>query len=246
MAAAFVALTGVLSACTGGDQGSGPVTIVQPSGAPSQATGVPTTGVPSASEAGSPDAGSPGAGSPDAGSPGAGSPDAGSPGAGSPGEGSPGSPAPSGPVPTAAPITSPAPASGGFTPVDASKFLIDGSYYFQSPTGNVKCGVLVMAPYGVGCQLGQAKFLPAALPNCTDAPNRKVAAHLYQGTSELLCTSQGIFIGFPPGGPSGGTVLNYGESLTVHGYTCASSTQGVRCVAGEHGFAISADDQHVF
>ncbi|MFD3510428.1 hypothetical protein [Nocardia sp. NPDC058666] len=193
VAAAFVVLTGVLTACNGAiDQGAGTVTTVAQPGesteAPVESSDAPEDGAPASG----------------------------------------------------------APANGGFTPVDASKFQIDGSYYFQSPTGNIKCGVLTMAPHGVGCQLSKTKFITPKLPNCTDAPDRKVAAHLYQGKSEFLCTSQGIFIGFPPGGKSGGTVLNYGESLTVHGYTCSSSTQGVRCVAGGHGFAISADDQHIF
>ncbi|MFE1595185.1 hypothetical protein [Nocardia sp. NPDC058705] len=216
VAAAFVALTGVLTACTGGDQGSGPVTVVQPSGAPSQSSGAPSTGLPSA-------------------------PDAGSPGGGSPAGEAPGTQAP-----TAAPGTGSAPTDGRFTPVDASKYRIDGSYHFQSPTGNIKCGVLAMAPLGVGCQLIKANIITPKLPNCTDAPDRKVATHLYEGKSEFWCTSQGIFIGFPTDGVSGGKVLNYGESLTVNGYTCTSSTQGVRCVEGRHGFAISADDQHIF
>lgn len=140
-----------------------------------------------------------------------------------------------------------APANGGFTDVDASKYQIDGSYFFQSPSGNIKCGILASAPYGVGCQLAKATIVTPKLPNCTDAPDRKVAAHLYEGKSEFLCTSQGIFVGISPdGSPAGGAVLNYGESLTANGYTCSSSSQGVRCVAGGHGFAIAAENQHIF
>ncbi|MEU4597884.1 DUF6636 domain-containing protein [Nocardia sp. NPDC023988] len=141
----------------------------------------------------------------------------------------------------------PAPAGDGFTPVDANKYQLDGGHYFRSPTGNIYCGILTHAPYGVGCQLASTNRISPKLPNCTDAPDRKVAAHLYEGKSELLCTSQGIFVGIPQdGSPAGGAVLNYGQSLTVNGYTCDSSSQGVRCMASGHGFAISADDQHTF
>ncbi|MFC9662546.1 DUF6636 domain-containing protein [Nocardia sp. NPDC127606] len=164
-----------------------------------------------------------------------------------PDAGTPDSEAPGGSAPTVAPGTGSVPASAGFATVDASRYQIDGSYYFQSPTGNIMCGVLATAPYGVGCQLRKANIITPKLPNCTDAPNRKVAAHLYEGKSEFLCTSQGIFVGIPQdGSAAGGAVLNYGESLTVNGYTCDSSSQGVRCRAGGHGFAISADDQHIF
>ncbi len=218
VAATLVALTGVLTACTGSaDHGSSPASVVQPSGVPVQ-SGAPGTALPSAA------------------------PDAGTPDAGSPGREAPGSPAPA-----VAPVTSSAAASGGFTTVDASRYQLDGGHYFQSPTGNIMCGVLATAPYGVGCQLRKANIITPKLPNCTDAPNRKVAAHLYEGKSEFLCTSQGIFVGIPQdGSAAGGAVLNYGESLTVNGYTCDSSSQGVRCRAGSHGFAISADDQHIY
>ncbi|MGW4632578.1 DUF6636 domain-containing protein [Nocardia sp. NPDC004415] len=164
-----------------------------------------------------------------------------------PDSGSPGSATSDSPDPTVVPPDSPAPVDSRFTPVDAGKYRLDDSYFFQSPTGNIKCGILAYAPNGVGCQLAQTNHITPKLPNCTDAPNRKVAAHLYAGKSELLCTSQGIFVGIPQdGSAAGGVVLNYGESLTVDGYTCASSSQGVRCTAGDHGFAISVDDQHTF
>ncbi|MFC4376619.1 hypothetical protein ACFO5K_21215 [Nocardia halotolerans] len=218
MVAAVVALTGGLAAC-GTDQGSTvPGTTAQPSGAPgtAQPTGPP--------DAGTPDAGTPGGQDPSV------VPDDGS-----------------APDPTAVPDDGSAPTDGGFTPVGAGKYQLDGGHYFQSPTGNIMCGILATAPYGVGCQLGKANYITPKLPDCTDAPNRKVAVHLYQGKTEFLCTSQGIFVGIPQDGSgAGGAVLNYGESLTVDGFTCSSSSQGVRCVGGEHGFAISADNQHTF
>ncbi|MFC4124062.1 DUF6636 domain-containing protein [Nocardia rhizosphaerae] len=229
MMAAVVALTGGLAAC-GTDQGSSaPTSVAQPSGAPgtTQPSGASDTTRPPAPDAGTSDAEEPERQDP------AVVPEAGSapPAAAAPGDRS----APS------------APTDDRFTTVDAGRFRLDGGYYFQSPTGNIMCGILAMAPYGVGCQLGHANYITPKLPNCTDAPNRKVAVHLYEGKPEFLCTSQGIFVGIPQdGSAAGGPVLNYGESLTVDGYTCSSSSQGVRCLADGHGFAISADDQHTF
>ncbi|MGS2807893.1 hypothetical protein [Nocardia sp. MW-W600-9] len=51
----------------------------------------------------------------------------------------------------------------------------------------------VDASFGVGCQLATANVIPPQLPDCDDAPHRKVAVHTVGGTSEFLCNSQTIF-----------------------------------------------------
>ncbi|WP_280341714.1 DUF6636 domain-containing protein [Nocardia neocaledoniensis] len=132
--------------------------------------------------------------------------------------------------------------------VDARDYQQRDSFYFQSPTGNIMCGILADAPFGVGCQLSHANVLPPQLPDCTDAPNRKVAVHTVGGKSEFLCTSQGIFVGEPVDGTTkgGGATLNYGDTLVVRGVACTSTEQGIRCDAAGHGFTISADSQTLF
>ncbi|MEV0334752.1 DUF6636 domain-containing protein [Nocardia sp. NPDC050717] len=132
--------------------------------------------------------------------------------------------------------------------VDARDYQQRESYYFQSPTGNIMCGILADAPFGVGCQLAHANVIPPQLPDCTDAPNRKVAVHTVGGKSEFLCTSQGIFVGEPVDGTwkGGGAILNYGDTLVVRGVACTSSEQGIRCDAAGRGFTISADAQSLF
>ncbi|MEV6363572.1 DUF6636 domain-containing protein [Nocardia asteroides] len=132
--------------------------------------------------------------------------------------------------------------------VDARDYQQRESYYFQSPTGNIMCGILADAPFGVGCQLSKANVIPPQLPDCSDAPNRKVAVHTVGGKSEFLCTSQGIFVGEPVDGTNkgGGATLNYGDTLVVRGVACTSTEQGVRCDAAGHGFTISADAQTLF
>ncbi|MET9216593.1 MULTISPECIES: DUF6636 domain-containing protein [unclassified Nocardia] len=132
--------------------------------------------------------------------------------------------------------------------VDARDYQQRDSFYFQSPTGNIMCGILADAPFGVGCQLSKANVIPPQLPNCDDAPNRKVAVHTVGGKSEFLCTSQGIFVGEPVDGTNkgGGATLHYGDTLVVRGVACTSSQQGIRCDAAGHGFTISADSQTIF
>ncbi|MFD5175834.1 hypothetical protein ACFWM1_08470 [Nocardia sp. NPDC058379] len=143
-----------------------------------------------------------------------------------------------GPVPTGMP-------SRDDATVDARDYQQRDSFYFQSPTGNIMCGILADAPFGVGCQLAHANVLPPELPDCVDAPNRKVAVHTYAGKSEFLCTSQGIFVGEPVDGTNkgGGATLHYGDTLVVRGVACTSSQQGIRCDAAGGGFTISADYQ---
>ncbi|GEM32998.1 hypothetical protein NN3_40050 [Nocardia neocaledoniensis NBRC 108232] len=132
--------------------------------------------------------------------------------------------------------------------VDARDYQQRESFYFQSPTGNIMCGILADAPFGVGCQLAHANVIPPQLPNCSDAPDRKVAVHTVGGKSEFLCTSQGIFVGEPVDGTTkgGGATLNYGDTLVVRGVACTSTEQGIRCDAAGHGFTISADAQTLF
>ncbi|MGW6727224.1 DUF6636 domain-containing protein [Nocardia sp. NPDC055029] len=132
--------------------------------------------------------------------------------------------------------------------VDARDYQQRDSYYFQSPTGNIMCGIVSQSTLGVGCQLGHANVIPPQLPDCTDAPNRKVAVHVYGSKAEFLCTSQGIFVGEPVDGSrkGGGKILNYGDTIVVLGAACTSTPQGMRCDAGGHGFLISADEQSLF
>ncbi|WP_336084732.1 DUF6636 domain-containing protein [Nocardia sp. SSK8] len=132
--------------------------------------------------------------------------------------------------------------------VDARAYQQRESFYFQSPTGNIMCGILADAPFGFGCQLAKANTIPARLPGCTDAPDRKVAVHVDGNTREFLCTSQGIFVGSPVDGTNkgGGATLHYGDTLVARGVACTSTEKGVRCEASGHGFFISADEQTLY
>ncbi|MFF2086463.1 DUF6636 domain-containing protein [Nocardia sp. NPDC058176] len=175
------------------------------------------------------------------------------PGAQEPGTQEPGDPEPGNPevsVTAVPPGQSPAvvPARGDKL-VDPRPYQQQGdNFYFQSPTGNIMCGILTELSLGVGCQLARTNVIPAQLPDCTDAPDRKVAVHVAGGTAEFLCTSQGIFVGESVDGGSkgGGKVLNYGDTISILGTACTSTEQGMRCEVAGRGFFISADQQSLF
>ncbi|MFE3756253.1 hypothetical protein ACFXO9_18290 [Nocardia tengchongensis] len=132
--------------------------------------------------------------------------------------------------------------------VDARDFQQQETYYFQSPTGNIMCAFTPAHTLGMGCQLEHASVIPAALPGCGTRPDRAVAVQIVEGTAKFLCTSQGIYVGAPLNGGSkgGGKVLEYGQTLIVRGTACTSTTAGVRCDSGGHGFLIAADQQQLF
>ncbi|MEU8899801.1 DUF6636 domain-containing protein [Nocardia sp. NPDC048505] len=136
--------------------------------------------------------------------------------------------------------------------VDARDYQIGDQFYFQSPSGNIKCGFINDNTFGTGCQLKDAKVIPAQLqPGCDNSPARKVAAYVHGTTAQFICLSQGVFVGIPQntgGGPGegGGKILNYGETLIVRGTACTSLEAGVRCDQGGHGFFIAADQQYLF
>ncbi|MFD3747077.1 hypothetical protein [Nocardia sp. NPDC058633] len=133
--------------------------------------------------------------------------------------------------------------------VDARDYQQHGdNFYFQSPSGNIMCGFVEAESLGVGCQLADAKVIPADLPTCDNSPARKVAAHVAGGRSEFLCVNQGFFVGEPVDGTSkgGGKVLNYGDTVIVRSAACTSTEQGVRCDVGGRGFFIAADQQYLF
>ncbi|MFD6398791.1 DUF6636 domain-containing protein [Nocardia sp. NPDC060249] len=132
--------------------------------------------------------------------------------------------------------------------VDARDYQQRNNFYFQSPTGNILCGFVEEGTLGVGCQLADTHVIPPELPTCDNSPARKVAAHIYGGTAEFLCTNQGFFVGEPVDGTNkgGGKTLNYGDTIIVRGAACTSTQQGVRCDADGHGFFISADRQYLF
>ncbi|MEV6769665.1 DUF6636 domain-containing protein [Nocardia sp. NPDC051030] len=132
--------------------------------------------------------------------------------------------------------------------VDARDYQQGDKYYFQSPSGNIMCGFINETGFGTGCQLEKATSVPSQLSGCGTQANREVAAQVVGGKAEFRCMNQGVFVGSPVDGTNrgGGKVLPYGATIIVRGTACTSSTSGVRCDSGGHGFMIAAEAQSLF
>ncbi|APB01730.1 hypothetical protein [Nocardia seriolae] len=135
---------------------------------------------------------------------------------------------------------------------DARDYQSQNTYYFQSPSKNIKCGIYVDDIHTVGCQLKNATVIPAGL-SCANNPGHSVAAQVSGGNSQFICLNQGVYVGPPTDGSTapgfhegGGKVLEYGQTIGVRGVICESMTSGVRCSTAGHGFFIAADAQSLF
>jgi hypothetical protein len=93
--------------------------------------------------------------------------------------------------------------------------------WFHSPSGNIQCEVASHDARGnyAYCQT----FEPAA------------SVKLDLRGHSRLCRGMGCL----GDGPENAFTLAYGRSVTVGAFRCSSSTAGMRCVVGRHGFAIS-------
>jgi hypothetical protein len=97
---------------------------------------------------------------------------------------------------------------------------------FALPSGNIAC---TMEAAGVKCTIASITFAPP-----TDAACTGTIGHVFEvGTDgvRIPCVD-----GPAPGVAAAGTPqLEYGTSSSVGGHTCASSTNGVRCVEDATG-----------
>ena len=97
---------------------------------------------------------------------------------------------------------------------------------FALPSGNIAC---TMSSAGAKCMIASITFTPP-----TDAACKGTIGHVFEVGADgvhIPCVD-----GPAPGVAAAGTPqLEYGTSSTVGGYTCSSSTNGVRCVEDSTG-----------
>ena len=127
------------------------------------------------------------------------------------GSSSPGASAPGAVVPSSSP-------SG----TSASKALAS----FALPSGNIAC---TMSTAGAKCTIASITFTPPTDATCTGT-----IGHVFEvGTDgvRIPCVDGPA----PTVAAAGTPQLEYGTSSTVGGYTCTSSTNGVRCVEDATG-----------
>jgi hypothetical protein len=123
---------------------------------------------------------------------------------------------------TGASASAPVTPSGSPSGTSASQALAS----FALPSGNIAC---TMSDAGVKCTIASITFTPP-----TDAACKGTIGHVFEvGTDgvRIPCVD-----GPAPGVAAAGTPqLEYGTSSSVGGYTCTSSTNGVRCVEDATG-----------
>lgn len=109
-------------------------------------------------------------------------------------------------------------------------------YFFTSPSGNLSCGFYLEVGGRIDMVGCQAWSVVANLPDCDD-PNRGSSPIVSLDTSgevDTSCTSEGVF------SATTAPVLNYGEQLTVAGFTCHSREVGITCVDNRTGEGFTA------
>ncbi|MFW0797454.1 hypothetical protein AAFP30_26860 [Gordonia sp. CPCC 205515] len=149
------------------------------------------------------------------------------------------------PLPSTSPATTlqrPAPDSA--SAVSPARFTkAPGEYYFASPSRNVYCGFRPANGPGdmlaFGCQTMKS-VAPVDGPVCRNTANNTYLVTVQWGRIVHRCTSQGVYI------PQDPQILAYGESVTIRGTTCVSSTDGVACWPGDlPGFLLSRERNEV-
>lgn len=124
----------------------------------------------------------------------------------------------------------------------ATPALADEYIVFQSPTGNIQCGLYVGADgSGVRCDLSQMtgqsySHRPAG---CEYDWGSSFAVDGI-GKGYLACVSDVV-------GDGSGLVIGYGEVISLGGITCSSEKSGMTCVnKSGHGFTVAKAKQRLF
>ena len=124
----------------------------------------------------------------------------------------------------------------------ATPALADEYIVFQSPTGNIQCGLYVGSDgSGVRCDLSQMtgqsySHRPAG---CEYDWGSSFAVDGV-GKGYLACVSDAV-------GDGSGLVIGYGEQISLGGITCSSQKSGMTCVnPSGHGFTVAKAKQRLF
>lgn len=154
---------------------------------------------------------------------------------------------------TQAPVdTSPAGASttestqAAVQEVDSAQFRGNSAsgpgYFFRSPTGNVTCGMAFdNVNIGTGCQ-AKVSVPSTTGVTCLNGGNSVYSSSLVSGAAVSRCVNQPFYVGGSGTGENlGGRVLEYGQSISMRGNTCTSTTVGITCSGGDFGFTLARD-----
>jgi hypothetical protein len=113
----------------------------------------------------------------------------------------------------------------------------DTYYQFQSPSGNINCGMGSLGNQAFAdCEITDHSWVAPPRPDrCEGAWGGRIA--LYQGTAPTLVCSSDTLRG------SGSPTLSYGSTWPVNPITCDSELTGVTCTDAStgHYFRVSRD-----
>ncbi|MDM7490975.1 hypothetical protein QYS60_02920 [Rhodococcus sp. GXMU-t2271] len=147
------------------------------------------------------------------------------------------------PAPTTTETTSTTsvPESAPTTPADV-QYERNESYYFTSPDGGFRCGIVKLpSRTEAGCE-GVTDPVPPQPENCMVNWGNGIRVQ-DTGPAEFMCSGGSVYT-------SGGDdpVLPIGSKLSRLGYTCESTAADVSCVndATGHGFTIAATSNTTF
>lgn len=123
----------------------------------------------------------------------------------------------------------------------ASPALADSYVAFQSPSGNIMCGLyLAETSASLRCDLNELTPSYTRQPAECEFDWGFSFAVDDRGQGYLACVSDAV-------GDPNARVLGYGEMLSLGGITCRSEKTGMTCTnTAGHGFAISKARQKVF
>ncbi len=123
----------------------------------------------------------------------------------------------------------------------AAPALADDYISFQSPTGNIHCG-LYSGDRGASVRCDLLEFTPSYTRPPADCDFDWGASFGVNdhGKGYLACVSDAVF------DPRNG-VLPYGEAVSLGGISCVSAKTGMTCTNGEgHGFSVARAKQKLF
>lgn len=123
----------------------------------------------------------------------------------------------------------------------ASPALADDYIGFQSPTGNIHCG-LYRGAEGASVRCDLTELTPSYTRQPADCEFDWGASFGVDGRGKgyVACVSDAV-------GDPANEVLPYGEAISLGGISCVSAQTGMTCSNGEgHGFTIAKARQKVF
>ena len=122
-------------------------------------------------------------------------------------------------------------------------FGASGAYTFRMPSGNIFCAFehYSFAPIDLRCEIrSKVRPLPPRPASCGDAAWGEGYSMRLTGPAYVLCITDTIY-------DPKARVLAYGTTWHGGGFTCSSSTKGLRCTNPRgYGFFLSKEHSYAF